>query len=167
MHNILNMLKRKLAILFLDKELQALFDGLRNEVTETQFALKASEELIRRLEQRNDNLEWQLNFKKHSIPVVGFDEISNEPSDTKARRQYCADVKIFHDNILQSKIKGAIAETRNLLSNMSIDSGMPKDIPRAEYDAFLRGMEAGFWSINDWAERLSAELVGNNIQIND
>lgn len=159
MQNILKKLKSKLISYLLGDEVELV-------LLQQEAQLKATEARLRSTEVRNDMLEMQIaKLKKPIIPVVGFDNIASEPQDTKQRLQYCADVKVFYDNILNSKIKNGVAETRHLLSNVNKDESMPANMSRAEYDMFVRGMEAGFWAINDWCIRLSGELEENKYTI--
>lgn len=90
---------------------------------------------------------------------MGFDDLNAEPSTGKKRDKYIADVVSFHDGILHRKLKTSIAEIRELLSNIGRQEGTPLNMPRVEYDMFLRGMEAFAWKINDWAMNLKAEQL--------
>jgi hypothetical protein len=102
----------------------------------------------------------QLRFLQTShkdIPLAGFDDLSSEPAEGKSRQKYIADVTRFFDNILHRKIKVSIAEIRELLSNIGRQEGTPLSMSRVEYDMFLRGMEAAFWKMHDWAISLDAE----------
>ena len=161
MPNILNMLKKKLISYLLGNEIELL-------LLQKDAEIKGYQIEIINLENERDNLYVKVQKnKKREVPVAGFDDLSAEPQDTKERRQYCADVQVFYDNILHSKIKNAVAETRHLLSNVNKDENMPSNMSRSEYDFFVRGMEAGFWAINDWAVRLSGELQENKYTINE
>ena len=161
MQTILTKLKNKLISYLLGNEVELV---LLQQKTELQM-MKAKLQLMK---DHAENLEALYEkIKKPVVPVVGFDDISSEPQDTKQRLQYCADVKVFYDNILNSKIKNGVAETRHLLSNISKDANMPENMTRSEYDMFVRGMEAGFWAINDWCIRLSGELQENKYIINE
>lgn len=143
-------------------------DEVESVLLKQKVELESYKNLIRQQDEIQDQLRLQIAMiTKPTIPTVGFDDTHVEPQDTKSRRQYCADVKVFYDNILNSKIKNAVAETRHLLSNVRMDENMPSHMTRSEYDYFVRGMEAGFWAINDWAIHLSGELQENNYEIND
>jgi len=91
------------------------------------------------------------------VPVAGFDDLRVEPEKDKDSKQYIADVQVFFENIFHRKLKVSIAEVRELLSNIGRQEGTPLSMSRTEYDMFLRGMEAAFWKIHDWAIDLDAE----------
>ncbi len=91
------------------------------------------------------------------VPIAGFDDLTTEPIEGKSRQAYIERVSNFFDDILHRKIKVSIAEIRELLSNIGRQEGTPLHLSRTEYDMFLRGMEAAFWKLNDWATGLSAE----------
>lgn len=91
------------------------------------------------------------------VPLAGFDSLQVGPTKDKDRRQYIADVTTFFENIFHRKLKVSIAEVRELLSNIGRQEGTPLSMSRTEYDMFLRGMEAAFWKIHDWALSLDAE----------
>jgi hypothetical protein len=131
---------------------------LKDSVSESEF-------LKLRLENEHLKIQYlelqkQLLFQQTShrdIPLAGFDDLGFEPEQPAQRKQYIADVTIFFENILHRKLKVSIAEIRELLSNIGRQEGTPLDMPRTEYDMFLRGMEAAFWKIQDWATSLDAE----------
>jgi hypothetical protein len=105
-------------------------------------------------------LQKQILFQQTShrdVPLAGFDNLDIEPSEPAKRKQYIADVTIFFDKILHIKLKTSIAEVRELLSNIGRQEGTPLSLSRVEYDMFLRGMEAAFWKMHDWAISLDAE----------
>ncbi len=95
--------------------------------------------------------------QKMSIPIAGFDNFLIEPAEPDTRKAYAAQVDEFYNNILNAKIKISIGEIRQLLALASVSPGF-EHVPRNQYDFFLRGMEAGLWKINDWAQTLQGEL---------
>lgn len=130
----------------------------KHSVPETDYLqLKAENEYVKI---QYAELQKRLLFQQTShrdVPLAGFDDLEVEPIKPSDRRQYIADVTIFFDNILHRKIKASIAEIRELLSNIGRQEGTPLDMSRVEYDMFLRGMEAAFWKMQDWAISLDAE----------
>jgi len=99
--------------------------------------------------------------KRNSVPVAGFDDLSHEPIDAKERVAYAARVGSFHEDILRDKVRTSVAEIRELLASGSMVAGL-HTMKRSEYDAFLRGMEAGLWKIHEWATTLQGELRNEN-----
>lgn len=102
--------------------------------------------------------EYHQSKKKITVPLVGFDSTSFEPTDTSARIGYLGQVDEFYEGILKDKLRGSIAEIRELLAGAVIDRSLPQNMTREQYDFLLRGMEAGLWKINDWAITLQGEL---------
>jgi len=99
--------------------------------------------------------------RRNSIPVAGFDDLAHEPIDAKERVAYAARVGSFHEDILRDKVRTSVAEIRELLASGSMVAGL-HTMERSEYDAFLRGMEAGMWKIHEWAVVLQGELRNEN-----
>jgi hypothetical protein len=135
---------------------KGLFKGHEVSLTE-HLQLRAE---LQSLKIQNEEYKRRLLFQQtthHEVPISGFDDLRTAPVEPKKRAQYIADVTIFFDNILHRKLKTSIAEVRSLLSNIGRQEGTPLSMPRNEYDMFLRGMEAAFWKMHDWAKSLEAE----------
>lgn len=126
--------------------------ALFNELIETRDKVRYLEGLRREDAER---------AKRNSIPVAGFDNLAHEPIDAKERVAYAARVGSFHDDILRNKIRTSVAEIRELLAAGSMVAGL-HTMERSEYDAFLRGMEAGLWKVHEWAVTLQGELRNEN-----
>jgi len=122
------------------------------------------------LEKANKELLWQLRLnkveqlqqsaeppkeKKLTIPVLGFDSMDGEPTDTNDRRGYVERVDEFYTDILQGKLKDSIGQVRELYGSALMEGNL--GIPRSEYDWFVRGIEAGLFKINEWCVTLQAE----------
>jgi hypothetical protein len=107
------------------------------------------------LSQENQILKEKL--KAREIPVAGFDSTEPEPADLGERKQYCADISVFYDNILGIKLKMGVAEVRELIARMN-RLPMAENMSRSEYDFFLRGTESAYWNIHDWCIQRKAEL---------
>jgi len=96
--------------------------------------------------------------KTRGIPlrlISGIDDTEVEPSDTKEREEYTAQVQLFYDNILDAKLRSSIARVRQQLAQVGGQGQY--EMTREQFDHFLRGMEAMAWSLREWCETLSAE----------
>lgn len=127
-----------------------------NEYLQVASELQLARQKIFDLEM--EKLHREKSKRGDKIQVAGFDNMDLEPTDEKERVSYAAQVDEFYQNILRDKIYTSIGDIRQLLSLASASPGFER-VPRAQYDFFLRGMEAGLWKIVDWVEGLQAELA--------
>lgn len=108
-------------------------------------------------------LEKQIAAKRRaeflSIPIDPFDSFEDEPGTGDERKRYVAEVDDFYERILKKKIGSSVGRIRQLLAS-PVQEYATTD--RLEYDAFVRGMEAGLWKIHDWATVIQAENRENN-----
>lgn len=105
--------------------------------------------------------ELDTQFK---VPIIGLDTSDKEPADEAKRKDYCIEVDNFFEFILKDKLTTSIAEIRRLLSNVGMEEGIPINMPRVEYDSFLRGMEASMWRLYIWCELKQAERKSYSIK---
>jgi len=145
------------------KKLKLLLQGKLpdyNEYLSVTLELSEAQKTVDRLQKQ---IEENIRLQSRMVPLAGFDDLSHEPTDTKARMQYAATVGEFYDSILKVKIRTSVAEVRELLSNVGFTEGIPvANMSRDQYDFFLRGMEAGLWKIHEWATLIQAELKQDN-----
>lgn len=146
-----------------DKIRQYLF---KDTVSETEYLMLKTENqhLKLNLQTLQDQLKKERLFRHAShqdVPIAGFDDLTIEPESEKDRMEFIGRVTTFFDDIFHRKLKVGIAEVRELLSNIGRQEGTPLSMSRVEYDAFLRGMEAAFWKMSDWAYGLDAERKQN------
>jgi hypothetical protein len=87
---------------------------------------------------------------KPVVPVAGFDTTFDEPQEPMARKKYIEDVDYFADAVLNNKLKCAIADIREMLSNVVVVQGLPYNMQRSEYDWYLRGMHDHAWKMYEW-----------------
>lgn len=111
-----------------------------------------------RINSLSRQLEEKTKNQSNLIFVSGFDDLSHEPTDAKERERYASEVSDFYERTLKAKIRTSIAEVRESLAALSIGVGLPQNMTREQYDFTLRGMEAGFWKIHEWATILQGEL---------
>lgn len=111
-------------------------------------------EVVRKEEYDALKLIVQSNF---SVPISGLDSTDSEPTDEAKRKEYCIEVDNFFEMILKDKLITSIADFRGLLSNVGMQEGIPTNMPRSEYDSFLRGMEASMWKLHGWCLLMQAE----------
>jgi len=152
---------RKLKLLFTEDIID-----VQNRIKLTNDILRLRAEIHAQDRELYDARAKATFLSRKSIPIAGFDELYPEPFDPKERRKYAANVAEFHEEVLKTKIRMSVGEIRGLLANVGAMPGFSEGFPtgvvtRDQYDFFLRGMEAGLWKINDWAESLSAELKEN------
>ena len=112
----------------------------------------------------SDLLKKENELPKLSIPVAGLDTTDLEPTDDTKRKEYCIEVDNFFEFILRDKLKTSIADIRGLLSNVGMQEGIPINMPRSEYDSFLRGMEASMWKLYDWCLLMQSERKSYSIK---
>jgi hypothetical protein len=132
------------------KKLWAAIDDrkeLKERVSDLEFLLEMA---------NSENFILKQKRERKAIPVAGFDDLQHEPTDANNRSGYVERVDEFYTDVLQKKLYTAIAEIRELYGNVYMDAqGM--GITRAEYDWFVRGMEAGMFKIDEWCRTLQSE----------
>lgn len=130
------------------------FQGeLQQQLQQAKLIIQSQQVHIQRLESKNN----RYNKLVEEIPIAGFDSLNSEPRDQEVRKQFINEVVYAYDNYFEKKFRETIGEVRELLSAANTESGLPQNMTRAEYDWFVRGIEAGIWKIDTWCNLLRSE----------
>lgn len=143
------------------QKLKEFFRG-KGELMQQNLQMKL---IIKQLQIKNQELENSVETLTRrqtlgdAFPVAGFDSLNFEPTDTASRREMANEISMCYETYLEDKFKGSIGEIRQLLSAAHPEVGMPTNMTRAEYDWFVRGMEAGILKIDRWCTLMQSERL--------
>lgn len=135
------------------KKLRLIFEG---ELVEQSKFTEVSLENIRlniELVKANKNL---FETRQNRLPIGGVDETISEPSDEKEYASYAGRVSNFADEILFKKLKNKIGDVRQQLADPNQVVTNTFNMPREQYDWYLRGMESAYWSLHEWCVQMGA-----------
>ena len=145
---------KKLYRSFIDR--QKLYDDYVETIAKLTTQTSENFTLLWEVEQLENSMQALKKSQKGTFKVADLDFIDDTPEDTDAFKAYAGRVGEFYEDIMDQKLRDNIAKTRGQMADVVKIPQVQTDT-RGEYDWFLRGMEAAFWSMREWGTEMSAQ----------